>query len=110
MNATEPMHDRARMNEIIDGLHAWYKTADLPKPTPAQVESLLVFTGDRGIGLTAGEWSDLWKLGGDRIDTLHNIICGHVADAGDDEQVTAMARLIAVRGRVRPIPRAHTGA
>ena len=101
------MHDRQRMNDIISGLEAWWKVTGAVKPTPAQIESLLVWTADRGIGLTAGEWSDLWKLGRDRIDTLHNIICGHVADAGDDEKVTDMARLIAVRGRVRPVPRAH---
>ena len=101
------MHDRQRMNDIVENLRAWYDHTDANPPTDAQVESLLVFLGDRGIGLTAGEMQALFKLGRDRIDTLHNIICGHVADAGDDEKVTDMARLIAVRGRVRPVPRAH---
>ena len=108
MNATEssePMHDRARMNDIISGLEAWYDHTDANPPTDAQVESLLVFLGDRGIGLTAGEMQALFKLGRDRIDTLHNIICGHAVDAGDDEKVTDMARLIAIRGRVKVITR-----
>ena len=96
MNATAPMHDRERMNDTISGLEAWYEHTDANPPTDAQVESLLVFTGDRGIALTAGEMQALFKLGRDRIAVLHNIICGHAVDAGDDEQVTAMARLIAI--------------
>ena len=107
MNATEHMHDRARMNEIIDGLRAWYKTAALPSPTPAQVENLICFCGERGIGLTSGEWSEIYKLGGDRIAALLNIACGHMRDDGGDEKVTAAAKLLAIRGRVRVIPRAH---
>ena len=97
--------ERERADAIIDGLHAWYITADLPKPTAAQVENLICFCGERGIGLTAGEWTEIYKLGGDRIGALLNIACGHMRDDMSDEKVTAAARKIAIRGRVRVITR-----
>ena len=97
--------ERERAENIVDGLHAWYVTADLPKPTPAQIENLICFCGERGIGITAGEWTEIYKLGADRIGALLNIACGHMRDDGGDEKVTAAAKLLAIRGRVRVITR-----
>jgi len=85
--------ERERAEAIIDGLHAWYEVTGLSKPTAAQVESMLIIAGDRGVTLDAAEWSEVWKLGDDRIARLHNIICGHMTDAGDDECVAAVLEL-----------------
>jgi len=96
--------ERERAFEIISNLDGVYRAHGVSKPTDALVESMLIYTGDLGLGITAGEWTRIWRIGDARLSRLHAILCGHLTDDESDAEVTAIRRLLAIRGRVRPIP------
>lgn len=96
--------ERERAEAIIADLDCVYRAHGVSRPQPALVESILIFTGESGLAVTAKEWTRIWRLGDARLSRLHSIICGHMTDDESDAEVTAIRRLLAIRGRVRPIP------